>query len=315
MPNAAKTSRVRRLPGKPATQSAPRRKIAAPWSLRRVDGMQILELAPFKEIPWLLHGFSTRTGGSSLLNIRERVLNLGFTGWDTRENVLKNRNAFQSAIGATDSPLVLLKQFHSAVALYLAAPTAEPHKGDASFTNSRSILLGVQTADCVPILLVDPKKRAVAAIHAGWRGTLARIAEKTIGEMRMHFGSNPADILAALGPAIGGCCYEVGTELVTEFASQFPDAEDYFDEPRTGEEPNPLQWLNRMPPGHQPPPKNVRLDLRKANRAQLLAAGLRDANIFVSNMCTACHTDLFFSYRREAARSGRLLSVIGLHPK
>jgi len=133
--------------------------------------------------------------------------------------------------------------------------------------------------------------------------------------MRMHFGSNPADILAALGPAIGGCCYEVGTELVTEFAAQFPDAEDYFDEPRTGEEPNPLQWLNRMPPGHQPPPKNVRLDLRKANRAQLLAAGLRDANIFVSNMCTACHTDLFFSYRREAARSGRLLSVIGLHSK
>ena len=315
MPNAAKTSRVRRLPGKPAPQSSSRPKIASPWSLRRIGGMQILELAPFKKLTWLVHGFSTRAGGASLLNSGERVLNLGFTDWDKRETVLKNRNAFRSAIGAAHSPVVLLKQFHSAVALFFAEPPAEPRKGDASFTNSRGILLGVQTADCVPILLVDPKRRAVAAIHAGWRGTLARIAEKTVGEMRKQFGSKPADIVAALGPAIGGCCYEVGTELVTEFTSQFADAEEYFDEPRTGEEPNPLQWLNMMPPGHQPPPKNVRLDLRKANRSQLLAAGLADRNIFVSNLCTACHTDLFFSYRKEGANSGRLLSVVGVRPE
>jgi polyphenol oxidase len=170
----------------------------------------------------------------------------------------------------------------------------------------------VQTADCVPILLVDPKKRVVAGIHAGWRGSLARIAEKTVGQMRMRSGSKPADILAALGPAIGGCCYEVGTELVAKFVSQFADAEEWFDELRTGDEPNPLQWLNMMPPGHQPPPKNVRLDLRKASRAQLMAAGLADKNIFVSNLCTACHTDLFFSYRKEADRSGRLMSAIGI---
>jgi hypothetical protein len=312
MPNAAKTSRIRRFPGMPASQSPPRPKIAAPWSLRRVGGVQILELAPLKKLPWLVHGFSTRTGGVSTLNSSERVLNLGFTDWDKRETVLKNRNAFQSAIGAADSPVVLLKQFHSAVALFFAEPPAEPHKGDALFTNSRGILLGVQTADCVPILLVDTKKRAVAAIHAGWRGSLSRIAQKTVGEMRRHFGSKPSDILAALGPAIGGCCYEVGTELVTEFTSQFADAAEYFDELRTGEEPNPLQWLNMMPPGHQPPPKNVRLDLRKANRSQLLAAGLADKNIFGSDLCTACHTDLLFSYRKEGANSGRLLSAIGL---
>jgi hypothetical protein len=312
MPNAAKTSRVRRLPGKPAPQSWSSPKIASPWSLRRVGGIQILELAPLKRIPWLVHGFSTRSGGASLLNSGERVLNLGFTDWDTRKNILKNRNAFQSALGATDLPLVLLQQFHSAVTVFFQSPPAAPSKGDALLSNSRGILPGIQTADCVPILLVDPTKRAVAAIHAGWRGTLARIAEKTVGEMRMHFGSNPADILAALGPSIGGCCYEVGTGQVTEFTSQFADAAEYFDELRTGEEPNPLQWLNRMPPGHQPPPKNVRLDLRKANRSQLLATGLRDTNIFVSSLCTACHPDLFFSYRKEAANSGRLLSVIGL---
>jgi hypothetical protein len=277
-----------------------------------VRAVQILELAPFKKLPWLVHGFSNRTGGASVLPSGERVLNLGFTEWDSRENVLKNRELFQSALGANDTTLIPLKQFHSAVVRFSQEAPSEPLRGDASFTNAPGLLLGVQTADCVPILLVDPKKRAVAAVHAGWRGTLARIAEKTVGEMRMKFGSKPADILAALGPAIGRCCYEVGTELVTEFTSQFADAEDYFDEPRTGEEPNPLQWLNMMPPGHQPPPKNVRLDLRKANRAQLLAAGLRDANIFVSDLCTACHTDLFFSYRKEAARSGRLMSAVGV---
>jgi len=312
MPNAGKSSRLRRLPGKPAPRLSPGPKITAPWSLRAVQGMQILELAPLTKLPWLVHGFSTRIGGASLLNSGERVLNLGFTDWDQRENVQKNRHAFQSAVDAANSPLVLLQQLHSAVTLFFATPPQEARKGDASLTNSRGILLGVQTADCVPILLVDPKKRAIAAIHAGWRGTLARISQKTVGEMRMHFGSNPANILAALGPAIGACCYEVGTELVAEFTSQFVDAEEYFDEPRTGEEPNPLQWLNRMPPGHQPPPKNVRLDLRKANRSQLVAAGLRDGSIFVSDLCTACHPHLFFSYRKEGANSGRLLAAIAM---
>jgi hypothetical protein len=277
--------------------------------------MQILELAPFNKLPWLVHGFSTRTGGASFLASGERLLNLGFTEWDSRENVLKNREVFQSALDASDADLIPLKQFHSAVVHFFEQAPAEARRGDASFTNKAGLLLGIQTADCVPILLVDPKKRAVAAVHAGWRGTLARIAGKTVGEMRMKFGCKPADILAALGPAIGGCCYEVGTELVTEFTSQFADAEDYFDELRTGEEPNPLQWLNMMPPGHQPPPQNVRLDLRKANRAQLVAAGLRDANIFVSDLCTACHTDLLFSYRKEGERSGRLFSAIGVRDR
>ena len=312
MPSTAKSSRLRRRPGKPAPRPTPRIKIAAPWSLRSAHGTKVLELAPFKKFPWLVHGFSTRIGGVSVLGSREHVLNLGFTDWDNREAVLKNRQTFQSTIGARDFELVPLRQIHSSIARHFSRPPGESCKGDASFTNKSGLLLAVQTADCVPILLVDPRKRAVAAIHAGWRGTLARIAQKTVGEMRMHFGSKPSDILAALGPAIGGCCYEVGTELVTEFTSQFAAAEEYFDELRTGEEPNPLQWLNMMPPGHQPPPKNVLLDLRKANRAQLLAAGLRDANIFVSNLCTACHTDLLFSYRKEAAQSGRLLAAIGL---
>jgi purine-nucleoside/S-methyl-5'-thioadenosine phosphorylase / adenosine deaminase len=281
--------------------------------MRNASGLQVLHVHPFSRFPWLLHGFSTRPGGISPLN-NEKVLNLGFTDWDSREKVLENRRLFQSALGAADLPLVTLKQFHSDVIHLFHSAPAEPCRGDASLTNRPGLLLAVQTADCVPILLVDPKKRAVAAIHAGWRGTLARIAAKTIGAMQMHFRTNPRDLLAALGPSIGGCCYEVGTEVAAQFLSQFPNAAEWFDELRTGDEPNPIQWLNMAPPGHQPPPKNVLLDLRKANRAQLLEAGLRSQNIFSSDLCTACRRDLLFSYRKEGPSSGRLLSVIALRP-
>lgn len=282
-----------------------------PWVLRRSSGLQVLQLAPFRKFPWLVHGFSARPGGVSPLE-DQKVLNLGFMEWDTRENVAENRRLLQAALGAENLTLAPLKQIHSdAIHLFHAAP-AHPCKGDASTTNRPGVLLGVQTADCVPILLVDCQKRAVAAIHAGWKGTLARIAEKTVGRMRLEFGSKPADLLAAIGPSIGSCCYEVGAEFVTKFSAQFADASEYFDEPRTGDEPNPLQWLNMAPPGHQPPPRNVHLDLPKANRAQLLAAGLRPQNIFSCGLCTACHTDYFFSHRREAGLTGRLMSVIGI---
>ena len=234
--------------------------------------------------------------------------------WDTRENVLENRRIFQSALGAADLELTPLKQIHSDVIRVFPDSSADVCKGDASATNRPGILLSIQTADCVPIFLVDPKKHAVAAVHAGWRGILARITQKAVGRMQFEFGSKPADLLAAIGPSIGPCCYEVAADFVTKFTAQFADAADYFDEPRSGEEPNPLQWLNMKPPGHQPPPKNVHLDLRKANRSQLVAAGLLEKNIFVSDLCTSCHTGLLFSHRREGPLSGRLMSAIGIRP-
>jgi polyphenol oxidase len=280
------------------------------WFERKSGGIRILQAPALAKLPWLIHGFSTKPGGVSLLD-GEKVLNLGFTEWDTKENVLENRHRFQSALGATNLKLISLKQIHSDVIHLFDAPPSEPCQGDASATNRPGLLLGVQTADCVPILLVDPKKRAVAAVHAGWRGTLARIVVKAIGQMQMQFKSKPADLLAAIGPSIGGCCYEVGTQVATQFLSQFAEAPEWFDEFRTGDEPNPIQWLNMMPPGHQPPPKNVLLDLRKANRSQLLGAGLRAPNIFTSDLCTACRRDLLFSYRKEGLQSGRLMSVIG----
>lgn len=299
---------------KPSTRKRPipqLLRLSPPWVLHRSRGLQILQLTPFRNLPWLVHGFSTRPGGVSQLD-GQPVLNLGFMEWDTREKVAENRRLLQAALSAEDFTLAPLKQIHSdAIHLFTNAP-AHAGKGDASATNRPGLLLAVQTADCVPILLVDPKKRAVAAIHAGWKGTLARIAEKAVGRMRLEFGSKPSDLLAALGPSIGPCCYEVGADFVTKFTAQFADASDFFDEPRTGDEPNPLQWLSMAPPGHQPPPRNVHLDLPKANRAQLLAAGLRPQNIFASGLCTACRTDLFFSHRREGALSGRLMSVIAI---
>jgi polyphenol oxidase len=291
---------------------AARRKPAAHnWLEHSGKGLRVLQVPAFRKFPWLIHGFSTRPGGASALD-GDKILNLGFTAWDSRKSVLENRQRFQTALGAGDFSLVALKQFHSdLVRLFETAPE-EPEHADAAVINRPGLLLAVQTADCVPILLVDPKKRAVAAIHAGWRGTLRRIAAKTVGHMRMHFGSKPADILAAIGPAIGGCCYEVGTEIAADFLSQFADAPDFFDEFRTGDEPNPVQWLNQMPPGHQPPPKNVLLDLHKANASQLHEAGLNEKNIFVSNLCTACRPDLLFSYRKQGAKSGRQMAAIAI---
>jgi polyphenol oxidase len=308
------TTKGSRAKSKKRKKRGPPQAGASRWTERVQRGLRILQVEELAKLPWLVHGFSTRVGGVSKLD-GKRVLNLGFTEWDARENVKENRARLQAAVGAKDLKLVSLLQFHSDAILHFETAPTEPARGDAAVTKSAGLLLAVQTADCVPILLVDPKNRAVAAVHAGWRGTLARIVEKAIGRMQMQFGSRAGDLLAAIGPAIGGCCYEVGTEVAAAFSGQFANAAEFFDELRTGDEPNPLQWLNMMPPGHQPPPKKVLLDLRRANRSQLEAAGVAAANIFVSDLCTGCQRDLLFSYRKEGAQSGRMMAVVGIQTK
>jgi YfiH family protein len=289
------------------------------WLKVRSGELEILQAEALAKLPWLVHGFSTRRGGTSRLEgsrDSRRVLNLGFTHWDTRENVLANRAKLLSALSAEGMKLATLRQFHSDVIHVLDAPPEHSPRGDAAITRARGLLLAVQTADCVPILLVDPKRRAVAAVHAGWRGTLGRIVAKTVGRMCMAFGTHPSSLVAVLGPAIGVCCYEVGPEVAQAYASQFAEARKWlggpFDRLASGEEPNPLKWLSTAPPGHDPPLPRVRLDLLAANRWQLLDAGIKGSNILSSELCTSCRTDLFFSYRREHARTGRLMVVIGL---
>jgi purine-nucleoside/S-methyl-5'-thioadenosine phosphorylase / adenosine deaminase len=297
---------------------APSNSAGTQWFLRRTRGLKVLESRPLVRFSWLVHGFSTRPGGGSRLN-GSAALNLGYTDWDTRESVQANRARFLAAIGGSGMQLIPLRQVHSDIVHQLDAPPLHALRGDAAISRAPGLLLAVQTADCLPILLVDAKRRAIAAIHAGWRGTLKRIAQKALGRMRMAYGTSPADVLAAIGPGIGRCCYEVGPEVAQAYASQFASAAEWFDGPlarlTSGEEPNPLPWLSMAPPGHEPPPARVRLDLRAASRWQLLDVGVPAANIFASELCTACRPDLLFSYRREAARTGRMMAVIGLRGK
>jgi YfiH family protein len=303
------------------------RKKTDPWILRRARGLQILAAPPIARLSWLVHGFSTRPGGASELEanrdggkITENVLNLGFTDWDTRERVLKNRQTFFAALKAGDMRVIALRQIHSDIVHVVSAansvPSAEAPNADALITNEPGRLLVVQTADCVPILLADKKRRAIAAIHSGWRGTAQRIAEKTLGRMQMEFGTRPQDVIAALGPGIGQCCYEVGPEVAAEFAAKFPGAREWFkgafDSLARGDNgPNWLPWLTMRPPGHELPEPRAHLDLIAANRAILESAGIPPRNISSSGSCTACRTDLFFSYRRERV-TGRMLAAIGI---
>ncbi|MGC1107395.1 MAG: polyphenol oxidase family protein, partial [Candidatus Acidiferrales bacterium] len=211
---------------KTASKRSAAKSPASPWRLRRSAGLQILELLPLTKFDWLVHGFSTRAGGTSVLESQqlgrpraERVLNLGFTDWDRRERVEENRRRFAAALGHAKAPLITLQQIHSDVAYIVSEAQAAPPKGDAVATSAPGLLLSIQTADCIPILLVDPRHRAVAAVHAGWRGTLARVAAKMLGRMQMEFSTRPADVLAAIGPGISQCCYEVGPDVVKEFAA------------------------------------------------------------------------------------------------
>jgi len=317
MPRALKTRSSRHASAPSGTNATTRRDTGA-WTIRRAHGLEIVESRQMAKLDWRVHGFSTRPGGESLLG-GEPVLNLDFTDWDERASVAANRAKFAAAVAAKQMTLVTLRQIHSDVIHVVAAPAADAPKADALATRTPGLLLGVQTADCVPILLADTRQRAVAAIHAGWRGTLARIAVKALGRMRMEFGTRPRDVVAALGPAIGRCCYEVGPEVTQAFAAQFRAAADWFDGPfdqlAHGEEPLWLPWLTMMPPGHVPPPPRVQLDLRAANRWQLADAGVPESKIAASNLCTACRTDLLFSYRREGAKTGRMMAVIAVRCK
>jgi YfiH family protein len=302
---------------------------SAPWTLRRAGGLRILEAPALVRLDWLVHGFSTRPGGASKLKTlcdgrekNESVLNLGFAEWDERKCVLENRASFFAALGTGKMRVAAMQQIHSDIVHRVGAVAPENAsrdaalQGDALFTRECGVVLVVQTADCIPILLADVKHRAVAAVHAGWRGTLRRIAEKTLGCMKMEFGTRPEDVIAALGPGIGQCCYEVGPGVAKEFQAQFPDAREWFEGPfdalASGEnDPNWLPWLTMMPPGHQPPPPRVRLDLIAANRAILASAGIAPGNIFSSGLCAACRPDLLFSYRRER-NTGRMMAAIGI---
>ena len=271
-------------------------------------------------IPWLVHGFSTRKGGVSTC-YGGRSLNLGLTSHDTQENVERNRALFLQALGTTNKdkslwPLAQVRQIHSTLTHRVREVAAHAPAGDGMITNVPRLLLAIKTADCVPVLVADAKRRIVGAFHAGWRGTVARIVELGIGEMTRLFGSSPRDLRAAIGPCIRKCCYSVGPEVRAEFESQFAYAGELFEEvfdSNTIDAKYPLLFLNQRAPGHGDLGREIHLDLVAANRRQLQDTGLSQEQISVVDGCTACDTKRFFSYRAEFGKTGRMMSVIRIH--
>ena len=325
-------------------------RLSAPPQVAR-NGVQFLPVPGWQNFPWLWHGFSTRRGGLSRAYCADEApgeLNLGFTAADDRLTVEHNRRLLAEAVtGNPETPLETLRQIHSTliVAGSNAAPSLECKggvpgdgssslgckggvpgdgssslgcKGDGLMTDQPGLLLGVQTADCIPVLVADRRLRVVAAFHAGWRGTVNRIVESGIGRMRLLFGSWPEDLIAAIGPGIGPCCYAVGEEVFSSFESQFAYFNDLFhevDDSDAVRKRYPMLFLTQRAPGHSPIGPSLHLDLWEANRRQLLAAGIKPRAIQLVGGCTSCQPELFFSHRASQGHAGRMLGVIGIQTR
>lgn len=276
--------------------------------------LEIVKIPLWAEIPWLRHGFSTRRGGVSTV-YGGTSLNLGWTREDDPAKVAENRMLLRREIEGTSGlpamPLVTIRQIHSNRVLAVQGEEARQGcletpegkavlEGDGLMTDAPGVLLAAGTADCIPVLVVDPARKAVGAFHAGWRGTATRIVEHGIEAMKKEYGSHPENMLAAIGPGIGACCYSVGEEVREQFRSEFAYAEELF---RTVE-------------GQDGSPQ-LRVDLWEANRRQLLDAGVAEERISMVKECTACTfvengRRKYFSHRADAGVTGRMLNVIGI---
>jgi polyphenol oxidase len=237
------------------------------------------------------NGFSTRLGGVSPLP--ENSLNLSGFDFDTRENIIENRRRFLDSFEASYS-LATVWQVHSDLikTANIENIAESDEKFDAIVSNLDKVLIGVKTADCVPILIGDPKTKSFAAIHAGWRGTVQSIVVKAIERLKNEFNADPNNFICAIGPAAVSN-YEVGSDVIEEFGEKFPDSKHLFRPTREN---------------------HAYIDLHKANFEQLVSCGVSKNNIFIAPFCTMNRTDLFFSYRVDRkvfGKTGRLLSVIG----
>ena len=265
---------------------------------RDLDGVRALVCAPLEE-DGFVNGFSTRLGGVS--DMPARVLNLAGFNEDAAENILENRRRFLKLFPGNWT-LAGCWQVHGAdVRVIHTVEEAKPAKNqrgetifcDVIVSKTKGVLAGVKTADCVPILIGDPVTGAFAAVHAGWRGTLATAAIAGVERLANEYDAKAENLRAAIGASAGACCYEVGSEVIEAFSSKFVDGEKLFTPTR---------------PGH------ATVDLLRANRDQLISIGVQPDRIHTAPICTMCRTDLFFSYRKEKSlygKVGRLMAVIG----
>jgi len=254
------------------------------------------------------HAIGGRAGGTSVGHLA--TLNISYTVGDERSRVAANREAFCSAAGVDPKGVCRAQQIHgNAVARVGGAEAGRGYAGlsaasapeqatvpnvDSLVTNEPGVFLWLAFADCVPIMLFDPTHRAVGLAHAGWRGTVGHIVARTVEKMTDEFGTRPADLLAGIGPAIGPCCYEVGDDVAAAALAAFANDRDVVQPDVAG---------------------RMRLDLPGANARLLLNLGVPARQIEASEYCTSCRTDLFFSHRAEAGRTGRFAAMIGLEPE
>ncbi|MCA1623437.1 MAG: peptidoglycan editing factor PgeF [Acidobacteria bacterium] len=260
---------------------------------REKSGVKVLVSRALEE-KGFVNGFSTRLGGVS--NFPKNSLNLAGYDEDSAENIEENRKRFLQLFDG-DFRLASCWQIHSAdVRIIKTFEDAKDgnHKFDALVSNVSNVLLGVKTADCVPLLLGDIKTKAFAAVHAGWRGTVDSIVKNAIEKMRENYGTNSKDLICAIGPAASGKNYEIGQDVIDAFKQNFPESKSLFQKTREG---------------------HALIDLHLANKEQLISVSVLPENIFTAPLCTMERTDLFFSYRKEKklyGKMGRLISVIGL---
>lgn len=260
------------------------------------NGLIYYTVPSFEDTGIVTHAFSGRKGGVSTGSFDS--LNMSILTADHLDSVLENRKRLCGVIGINPESLIGAKQIHRDN-IYLVKkadqgagakiPDTAIADTDAMMTNEHGLPLILLFADCVPVFFMDPVKKVVALAHAGWKGTVVKIAAKTVEAMQKSFGSNPADILAAIGPSIGPCHYQVDKPVIDEFKKAFPD---YWQELLTSFDNEGYAQLN----------------LWQANVKQLCEVGIKNENITVANLCTYCCDDLFFSHRRGMA--GRQAAII-----
>jgi len=263
--------------------------------IRKSGRVHYVESKLFSAREVSVQGFTTRHEGVSRPPYNS--LNLGLSTLDSPHNVEGNRSILARAFDARVEKLVTVTQVHGNDLLLLDQPNPDfSHflklECDGIVTNQPGVMIGVCVADCAPVLLLDPVNKVVAAIHAGWKGTVAGIVTKGVQAMVNLFDGRPGDILASIGPTIGACCYEIDGPVVDAFRNAGHDF-DAFAQP-SGDR----KW---------------RLELAQANRQQLLRSGIAAENIEVSRLCVSCEKDLFFSYRRDKGETGRQMGFIMLN--
>ncbi|MBI5569992.1 MAG: peptidoglycan editing factor PgeF [Desulfomonile tiedjei] len=250
-------------------------------------------LLPGLEPQSAIMAFSLRTGGCSPPPFD--TLNFSVSQGDSAENVRRNFKRFGNRLGIDPLRVVTCRQVHGdRIAVVVDLPNAPP-VADAVVTATPNLYLAVKTADCLPVLLLDLHLRVSAAVHCGWRGAVHRITSKVLGLLKDRFGTDPQDLVAVLGPAIGACCYEVDDAVLTPFRQSVPDPERFIRQGKTAN------------PGRE----SLRLDLAAVNRTELISQGVAEENIHQVEGCTCCDAGRFFSYRRDGARSGRHIAVVG----